>query len=314
MLELIPVEWRNGDSRRIQLIGLSEVAGVRMTENNPSIADLSDVNRPINLGEEFSEIYDNEYTEMFLNLKKVHGDNKNYDVHGVMLKTAERCNSICRDWEKKQFAKILTVFQLKDVKDRNSLPKGVVKHIKDLRISLLKNEQSHLEKEFYESLKTEGKQSLEINYGDDNVKKYISHCLSFFWRACIQTPPLYFDFNVQKGTPFDSAVHRKCTVNGPNVDYTVWPVVYLHERGPVLVKGIVQCQKGNGKSLETSSNSAITDKAVQRVEVGKGSERIREQPPQTMKKPDENKTSPKQSVSTNDKEQKKEKQPPTPKQ
>lgn len=84
------------------------------------------------------------------------------------------------------------------------------------------------------------KQSL-LKYDDESVKKYISKCVSFFWKACIQTPPLKFDFNVPPGTPFDSAVHRKCTVNGPNVAYTVWPVVYLHENGPVLVKGVVQC-------------------------------------------------------------------------
>lgn len=85
---------------------------------------------------------------------------------------------------------------------------------------------------------------------DDSVKKYISKCLSFFWRACIQTPPLYFDFNVKPGTPFDNAVHRKCTVNGPMVTYTVWPVAYLHEKGPLLVKGVVQCEKQEKTPVE----------------------------------------------------------------
>lgn len=85
---------------------------------------------------------------------------------------------------------------------------------------------------------------------DDSVKKYISKCLSFFWRACIQTPPLYFDFNVKPGTPFDNAVHRKCTVNGPFVTYTVWPVAYLHKKGPLLVKGVVQCEKQEKTPVE----------------------------------------------------------------
>lgn len=86
-------------------------------------------------------------------------------------------------------------------------------------------------------------QSSFLTCDDDCVKKYIRKCLSFFWRACIQTPPLYFDFSVKPGTPFDNAVHRKCTVNGPMVTYTVWPVAYLHEKGPLLVKGVVQCEK-----------------------------------------------------------------------
>lgn len=93
-------------------------------------------------------------------------------------------------------------------------------------------------------------QSSLLTCDDDSVKKYISKCLSFFWRACIQTPPLYFDFSVKPGTPFDNAVHRKCTVNGPMVTYTVWPVAYLHEKGPLLVKGVVQCEKQEKTPVE----------------------------------------------------------------
>ena len=42
---------------------LSELAGAKLTEGNPNIADLSDKNRPTNLAENFSELYDNEWTD-----------------------------------------------------------------------------------------------------------------------------------------------------------------------------------------------------------------------------------------------------------
>jgi hypothetical protein len=45
------------------LFRLSQLAGAKLTEGNPNIADLSDKNRPINLAEKFSELYDNEWTD-----------------------------------------------------------------------------------------------------------------------------------------------------------------------------------------------------------------------------------------------------------
>lgn len=221
---------------------LSKLAGVQMTENNPNVTDLSDIYRPINLGEEFSEIYDNEYTDVLVLLKDKNDVKK---IQNDLLKTAEICHKYCEDWEKKQFKEILGVFHLPNVNitDRESLPKGVIKHVKELRTSLLQKTEIDLEKEFFKHLKTQPMQSSLLICDDVCVKKFIRKCLSFFWRACIQTPPLYFDFNVKQGTPFDNAVHRKCTANGPMVTYTVWPVAYLHENGPLLLKGVVQCEK-----------------------------------------------------------------------
>lgn len=39
------------------------MAGERLLDNNPAIADLSDQNRPTKLAEMYNEIYDNEWTE-----------------------------------------------------------------------------------------------------------------------------------------------------------------------------------------------------------------------------------------------------------
>lgn len=43
---------------------LSEIAGAKVTEGNPSITDLSDPNRPIKLAERFGEIYDGPWTDL----------------------------------------------------------------------------------------------------------------------------------------------------------------------------------------------------------------------------------------------------------
>lgn len=44
---------------------MSSVASAQLTDANPSVADLSDVNRPTKIAEKFSELYDNEWTDAF---------------------------------------------------------------------------------------------------------------------------------------------------------------------------------------------------------------------------------------------------------
>ncbi|XP_062583077.1 uncharacterized protein LOC134244843 [Saccostrea cucullata] len=47
------------------LTRLSEVAGAKLTNENPNITDLSDPNRPIKIAEQYSELYDNAWTDIF---------------------------------------------------------------------------------------------------------------------------------------------------------------------------------------------------------------------------------------------------------
>ena len=52
---------------------LSELAGARLLDGNPNIADLSDINRPTKLSEQYSELYDNEWTDAFSYLTEQEG-------------------------------------------------------------------------------------------------------------------------------------------------------------------------------------------------------------------------------------------------
>ena len=42
---------------------MSELAGAKLMDNNPDIADLSDPNRAMKLGERFSSLYDDDWTD-----------------------------------------------------------------------------------------------------------------------------------------------------------------------------------------------------------------------------------------------------------
>ncbi|XP_071123778.1 uncharacterized protein [Mytilus edulis] len=53
---------------------LSEMMGVKLRETNPAITDLNDPNSPMKLGEQFNELYENEWTEAFLELQDLKTD------------------------------------------------------------------------------------------------------------------------------------------------------------------------------------------------------------------------------------------------
>ena len=42
---------------------MSELAGAKLMDNNPDIADLSDPNRAMKIGEKFSSLYDDDWTD-----------------------------------------------------------------------------------------------------------------------------------------------------------------------------------------------------------------------------------------------------------
>ena len=48
---------------------LSKFATEQLTQGNPNIADLSDKNRPTNIGDKFGQLYDDEWSEAFNALK-----------------------------------------------------------------------------------------------------------------------------------------------------------------------------------------------------------------------------------------------------
>ncbi|XP_062578560.1 uncharacterized protein LOC134240489 isoform X2 [Saccostrea cucullata] len=58
------------------LTRLSEVAGSKLTSNNPAITDLSDENRPLKLAEKFSQLYDDDWTDSLEEITSFEVDEK----------------------------------------------------------------------------------------------------------------------------------------------------------------------------------------------------------------------------------------------
>lgn len=59
---------------------MSKVAGEKLTENHPMTVDFSDTNRPTNLADRFSELYDNEWTKALDDLNKVKEEHEDGNI------------------------------------------------------------------------------------------------------------------------------------------------------------------------------------------------------------------------------------------
>ncbi|XP_052263568.1 uncharacterized protein LOC127866794 isoform X4 [Dreissena polymorpha] len=76
---------------------------------------------------------------------------------------------------------------------------------------------------------------------DDSILTYVKTCASICWEMRIHQPPVCLDFkDIDDRTLFNTSIYKHYTKSGPNVDYVVWPAMYLNEGGPLLSKGVAQ--------------------------------------------------------------------------
>ena len=56
----------------------------------------------------------------------------------------------------------------------------------------------------------------------------------------VQDPPVVFGPDIKRGDKFDTDLYKAYTKSGKTVKFVVWPVLLLHEAGPILCKGVAQ--------------------------------------------------------------------------
>ena len=62
---------------------------LKLNDNNPNIADLSDMNRPTNLAEKFSTLYDDQWTDAFDAVSGYPGYNEEVKVIQILLEIVQ---------------------------------------------------------------------------------------------------------------------------------------------------------------------------------------------------------------------------------
>ncbi|KAK3580458.1 hypothetical protein CHS0354_035500 [Potamilus streckersoni] len=227
---------------------LSEIGAIKLTERNPNVTDLSDKNRPENLVEQLSEIYDNEWTDAYENLTKRQCQQKDLSVK-QLLDVLKETYTICSSSTKKKKTALREAISnyLGLPKDATDLDlKETEKRIRDYRKKTLERNISILDEEVRGQLKSKLEKEIYEFLSD-----YIGKCVTICCNMCTKDPPMYLDFGDWKQTsqsgdetpanmPFDKLKFVTYTKSGDYIDYVVWPAVYLYENGPLMRKGVAQ--------------------------------------------------------------------------
>ena len=60
---------------------------------------------------------------------------------------------------------------------------------------------------------------------------------------CIQDPPVVLNWSIPKDRVFDTDVYKYYLSTGQQLDYVVWPSMYLYDGGPLIMKGVAEGKK-----------------------------------------------------------------------
>ncbi|XP_052791539.1 uncharacterized protein LOC128225670 [Mya arenaria] len=256
------------------LTRLSEVISVKLRDNNPNIADLNDPFRPTKLAEMFSELYDNEWTALYTVLEEYEVKNKhtiNF-LLDVFMESFAFCNAeLETNWQ------LVAAWYLdENLPNSQSLKKA----LKDGRKSMVPRLLTEMEKKFDTYLCGFCKNaSLRPVLTSGKMKEYVSSCVKLSLLMSASDPPVVVDCpgwvpctpdyqseqdehsgvfgqtnvnaegdernknstsDLKERRNFNKELFKEYTVRGNYVEFFVWPVMFLHENGPVLTKGIAQ--------------------------------------------------------------------------
>ncbi|XP_052791932.1 uncharacterized protein LOC128226078 [Mya arenaria] len=263
-------------------IRLSKLAGDKLTKDNPNIADLSDRNRPTKLGEIYSELYDNEWTDAFEGLTKG-GGYKDEEAIKALRTTLDSAYTFCVRNSNELVTKMEAVAEklFEDITRREhslTLPQSPLGRVTNPLLALedhfierhwkpkqRKEAQTDLNKQTSVGPTNMGQELIKMRKGVavsmvpvvqhaylrdrwdkeciESLKPFIKKSLFICWMMVVQTPPMVFDSTTKPDSRFDALLYRQYTASGDTVEYVVWPAMFLHEKGSLVLKGVAQPKK-----------------------------------------------------------------------
>ncbi|XP_063413433.1 uncharacterized protein LOC134695889 [Mytilus trossulus] len=211
------------------LTRLSEVMGSKLRDNNPAITDLNDTNRPMKLGDQFSELYENEWTDAYSELE----DSKKLteiEIIEILIKILKEIYETClADVSQQLSGHRSAVHGLSDDEIE-----GFIKAVKD---SIKTNASKYIPLLLKKIASDSSSCKTVVQYRDCCLA-YIENCVNLCYYITVQDPPMVIDF--VPGHIFDKQSWKEYTRSGTEVEYVVWPALYLYKGGPIMSKGVVQ--------------------------------------------------------------------------
>ncbi|KAK3578297.1 hypothetical protein CHS0354_004204 [Potamilus streckersoni] len=215
------------------LIRLSQISSMQLMEGNPNIADLSDPNRPDKVAEQFSELYDNLWTESFQVLCERRGQQEEKAIN-VLLKLIMAVYETCRSYADNQNRKIIkSMCMFTGMEVGDSIIRESMHNLLNFRAKHFSSSMADVGKVIEESLPDEIGSNVYIDCQD-----YLAECTKVCWLMCIKSPPMYI--SAATTDKFDHNLYTSYTKSGTRVSYVVWPTLFQYENGPIMKKGVAQ--------------------------------------------------------------------------
>lgn len=115
------------------------------------------------------------------------------------------------------------------------IPVEVRKGIKEYRKAVCKKVTPVIEREVLNSLRAKFEEKVI-----DGCKTFIGACVEICWLMNIQDPPIVMKWKAPDDKLFNADIYKAYLQNGSQVDYVVWPALFLYEGGTLLSKGVAQ--------------------------------------------------------------------------
>ncbi|XP_076117497.1 uncharacterized protein LOC143085169 isoform X3 [Mytilus galloprovincialis] len=212
---------------------LSEMMGVKLRENNPAITDLNDPNRPMKLGEQFNELYENEWTEAFLELQDLKTDDTSLNEEQAVTILL----NILKETNEQGIAEL--TLQLSGLlQSVQGLPEDDIKDfIKSIKDAYKANSGKYASL-IHKKISTDALHCPTVVKYFQCCESYIENCAKICYLAAVQDPPMLLHFDPDN--VYDKQIFKEYTTMGRRVKFLVWPALFLHKGGPLLSKGVVQ--------------------------------------------------------------------------
>ncbi|KAL4230005.1 hypothetical protein ACF0H5_010393 [Mactra antiquata] len=244
---------------------LSELASNKLRHNNANLADLSDPNRANKISERFSELYDNEWTDVYDDITKKDRNKTvtNRTLAQSLLSVLKYCFQESQKLSENQRKLLYKTLHIPEENTSIHLTLNVL----DLRKATAEFSKPGFVKTIRNGANEKFKQDtvLKLLYPlkpPNSYTKYIDLCSELCWYMHIQSPPLDLDF---EGKTQLITAFRPYLRSGQILEYVVWPALLLHKNGPLLAKGVAQFKESTDvkdnktKNKDTEKSSKKTD-------------------------------------------------------
>lgn len=245
LLEKASKELQDVQEEKSQLLRrLSKAMGGKITDGNTAIANLSDPHRPEKLAEQFSQLYDNEWTTAYEILTTMFSMDEKMAVD-CLLNVVKESYRFCQKLAEQQITDVTRIFlmthkdgtyEMGNPDKIQSLGSEDNRQIKDIRRLLAKYSAATV-KGLYQT--SEGKGYITEEQVEQ-CEHFVNKCVELCWFMAVGDPPVVMSGDMKSGETIDTNLFRFYTKSGEYSEFVVWPALLLTKQGPVISKGVVQ--------------------------------------------------------------------------